>query len=110
MACAASRRTWQDPAAAWPRTRQSAGPVPLDDFRSREVSPRAGEMLMRNGVARRQSVARRGLETARRAQVDGGAGFLCLRALAADLRGVAGLMAIGLPAGPLAASRGSGPL
>ena len=63
---------------------------------------------MRNGVARRQSVARRGLETAPRAQVEGRAGFLCLRALA--LCDAAGLMAIGRPAGPLAASRGSGPL
>ena len=50
---------------------------------------------------------------ASRAQVAGLAGFLGLaaglRALAADLRG-AGLIAIGLPAGPLAASPGSGPL
>jgi hypothetical protein len=48
---------------------------------------------------------------ARRAQVAAGfAGFLGLRALAADLRGPAGLIAIGLPAGAVAASRGSGPL
>ena len=55
---------------------------------------------MRGSAARRQSVARRGLEMARRAQVEAGlAGFLGLRALAADLRGPAGLIAIGLPAG-----------
>ena len=47
---------------------------------------------------------------ARHAQVAGLAGFLCLRSLAADLRGPAGLIAIGLPAGADAARLGSGPL
>ena len=66
---------------------------------------------MGDSAARRQSVAKRGLELARRTQVEAGfAVFLGLRALAADLRGVAGLIAIGLPTGPVAASRGSGPL
>ena len=47
----------------------------------------------------------------RRAQVEAGfADFLCLRGLAADLRGVTGLIAIGLPAGLDEASLGSGPL
>lgn len=45
-----------------------------------------------------------------RAQVRAGfADFLGLRALAADLRGAAGLIAIGLPAGAEAARLGSGP-
>ena len=58
---------------------------------------------MRACAARRQSVAQGGLETARRTQVEAGfAGFLGagLRALAADLRGVVGLIVMGLPAGP----------
>ena len=46
---------------------------------------------------------------ARHAQVAGLAGFLCLRALA-DLRGAAGRIAIGLPAGAELARLGSGPL
>ena len=59
-----------------------------------------------------------GLKVAYRAQVEAGffAGFfvgflaclLALRLAVADLRGVAGLIAIGLPAGPLAARLGSG--
>ena len=65
---------------------------------------------MSYSAARRQSVARRGLEIARRTQVDGLAGFLCLRVLAADLRGPVGLIAIGLPTGTDEASLGSGPL
>lgn len=67
---------------------------------------------MGDNAARRQSVARKGLETARRAQVEARfAGFLDLRALAlaADLRGPAGLIVIGLPAGADVASLGSGP-
>ena len=65
---------------------------------------------MRHRAARRQSVAQTGLEMARRAQVEAGffAGFLGLRALALDLRGVAGRIAIGRPAGAAAASLGSG--
>ena len=69
---------------------------------------------MRHGAARCQSVARSGLEIACRAQVEAGffAGFLAsllaLRLAVADLRGVAGLIAIGLPAGPLEARLGSG--
>ena len=47
---------------------------------------------------------------ARHAQVAGLAGFLCLRSLAADLRGPVGLIAIGLPAGADAARLGSGAL
>ena len=66
---------------------------------------------MRDSAARRQSVARKGLEMVRRAQVAAGlAGFLGLRTLAADLRGVVGRIVIGLPAGADAASLGSGPL
>ena len=66
---------------------------------------------MSDSAARRQSVARKGLELARRAQVEAGlAGFLGLRTLAADLRGVAGRIVIGLPAGADAARLGSGPL
>ena len=65
---------------------------------------------MRACAARRQSVARRGLELALRAQVSAGfAGFLGLRALAVDLRGT-GLIASGLPAGAELAWLGSGPL
>ena len=48
---------------------------------------------------------------ARRAQVAAGfAGFLGLRTLAADLRGVVGRIVIGLPAGAEVAWLGSGPL
>ena len=59
---------------------------------------------MRHRAARRQSVAQTGVERARRTQVEAGffAGFLGLRTLA-DLRGVAGRIAIGLPAGAAAA-------
>jgi len=65
---------------------------------------------MRRDAARRQSVARAGLEIAHRAQVEAGffAGFLVLRLALTDLRGVAGLIAIGLPAGATAARLGSG--
>ena len=63
-------------------------------------------------AARRQSVAQSGLEMPRWAQVETGfffTGFLlALRLAVADLRGVAGLIAIGRPAGPLAARLGSG--
>lgn len=58
---------------------------------------------MRACAARRQSVARSGLEMARHAQVGAGfAGFLGagLRVFAADLRGAVGLIVMGLPAGP----------
>lgn len=66
---------------------------------------------MRDSAARRQSVARRGLELAWRAQVEVRfAGFLGFLALAADLRGPVGLIVIGLPAGAEVASLGSGPL
>ena len=68
---------------------------------------------MSDNAARRQSVAKRGLEIAGLAQVEAGlAGFLDLRALAlaADLRGAAGLIVIGLPAGADLAWLGSGPL
>ena len=61
-------------------------------------------------AARRQSVAQSGLEMPRWAQVEAGfTGFLALRTLTlADLRGVAGLIAIGLPAGAAVAWLGSG--
>ena len=63
---------------------------------------------MRIGAVRRQSVARTGLKWARRAQVEARlAGFLDLRVLA-DLRGVVGLIAIGLPAGADETRLGSG--
>ena len=63
---------------------------------------------MRHRVARRQSVACTGVESARRAQVEAGfADFLDLRVLAA-LRGGAGRIAIGRPAGAAAARLGSG--
>jgi hypothetical protein len=62
---------------------------------------------MRMGAARRQSVARTGLETGARRQVAGRAGFLGLRTLA-DLRGAVGRIAIGLPAGAATARTGSG--
>jgi len=66
---------------------------------------------MSDNAARRQSVARKGLVLARRIQVEAGfAGFLGFRVLAADLRGPAGLIVIGLPAGAEAASCGAGPL
>ena len=67
---------------------------------------------MRACAARRQSVARRGLEKARHTQVEAGfAGFLGagLRALATDLRGVVGLIVRGRPAGAAVARLGSGP-
>jgi len=63
---------------------------------------------MRIGAARRQSVARTRLEMAVHAQVLAGfTDFLGLRSLA-DLRGVVGLIAIGLPAGAAVARLGSG--
>src|SRR5882724_2079277 len=67
-------------------------------------------MLMRDGVARRQSVARTGLEIARRVQVEAGffAGFLVFRLALTDFRGAAGLIAIGSPAGAAVARLGSG--
>jgi len=53
---------------------------------------------MSDSAARRQSVARKGLEMARRAQVEAGlADFLGLRTLAADLRGVVGRIVIANP-------------
>ena len=65
---------------------------------------------MRGAAARRQSVAQSGLEMPRCAQVEMGffAGFLALRLALMDLRGVVGLIAIGLPAGAAVAWLGSG--
>lgn len=63
---------------------------------------------MRHRAARRQSVAQTGVEMGAPRQVEAGfAGFLDLRVLAA-LRGGAGRIAIGLPAGAAAARLGSG--
>ena len=61
-------------------------------------------------AARRQSVARSGLEMPRWAQVETGflACFLALRLALTDFRGVVGLIAIGLPAGAAVAWLGSG--
>jgi hypothetical protein len=63
-------------------------------------------MSMRDGAATRQSVAQSGLEMPSGVQVAAGfAGFLDLglRLALTDLRGAVGLIAIGLPAGAVAA-------
>ena len=78
-------------------------------------------MFIGCAAARRQSVARRGLETGPRRQVAAGFaglaglvdglvdGFLDLRVLAlTDLRGAAGLMTVGRPAGRASTRLGSG--
>jgi hypothetical protein len=68
-------------------------------------------MSMRAAAARRQSVARSGLETLRGSQVAAGlAGFLglCGLVLAGFFRTVAGLIAIGRPTRAAATGSGSG--
>jgi hypothetical protein len=58
------------------------------------------EMFIGSATGKWQSVARRGLEMARRRQLAGFFGFLALRALALTaFRGAAGRMTVGRPGG-----------